>query len=154
MFSAQASQQGTAAMSWDIYVMEIPPEVTCVDDLPKDYDPGPIGTRAEIVSKITEICPIADFSSGLDWGTISGPGLAIDVNIGEEEPVMCVAFHIYGGEAVAGVVADILDGLGHRAFECGGGSKTGFFDRATADASFRQWREYRDHVVKIAKGGI
>lgn len=139
-------------MSWDIFVQDLPGEARSIADIPRDFRPKPLGSRSEIITKIKEICPLAAFSSDSGWGSISGPGLAIDVNVGDEEPVMCVAFHVYGGEAAPGVVADMLDGLGLRGLDCGGDSETGFFDREAAEGSFRRWREYRDHVLRVAKG--
>lgn len=136
-------------MSWDIYVMDIPETVRSVQDLPSGYDPKPIGERDVIIEKIREVCPEADFSDP-SWGHIAGRGCAIEVSIGDDTPVNCVAFHVYGGGDAVGIISEILQALGMRAFDMG--SETGIFDEAAAQESFRRWQHYRDQIRGLARG--
>jgi hypothetical protein len=131
-------------MSWDIFVQDLPVEAVSVEDIPEDFQPRPIGTRPELISRITQVVPSADFSDP-SWGTIEGPGYSIEVNIGHETEVDSFALHVRGSsdDAVA-VVTTILDHLGLRALDSASGE---FFDRNVAVASFHSWRNYRDQVV-------
>jgi hypothetical protein len=71
-------------MSWDIIVQDFPKDVKSAKDIPADYHPKPIGTRSEIIAKILEVVPSADFSD-LSWGDIDEDGWSIEVNLGDEE---------------------------------------------------------------------
>ncbi len=44
-------------MSWDVYVMNLPPGLESLDDIPKDYEPPPLGLRADIIAKISALYP-------------------------------------------------------------------------------------------------
>jgi len=131
-------------MSWDIFVQDIPREFTSVSVIPDDFDPKPIGSRTEIIEKICEVVPNVDFTNPT-WGLIHGDGYSIEVNIGDEDPLMSFAFHIRGGDQAAFVIADILDRLNLRAFDPQ--SDSGIFSLANGVESLRKWRAYRDRVV-------
>ncbi len=130
-------------MSWDIFVADYPRSARTVKDIPDDYVPSPIGTRTNIIARIKEVVPSADFSDP-SWGRIRSDTFSIEVNLGDDEELMSFAFHVRGGEEAVPVIADILDRLNLRALESGSG---GFFERHTAAAGFQQWRGYRDRVV-------
>lgn len=130
-------------MSWDVYVMDLPPSAERVADIPSDFEPAPLGQRTEIIAKIREVVPFADFSNPA-WGHIDTSEFAIEVNIGDEEVVSSFVLHVRGGDAAAGAVVAILDHLGLRAIETGAGE---ILDPATAADALRQWRAYRDQIV-------
>ena len=133
-------------MSWDLYVMKVPPSIEMVDDLPADFIPPPILSHADLVSAISRIAPAADFTDPA-WGRIDGPDYSIEVNVGREDPVTSFAFHVRGdGAAATDVVADIIEGLGVKAIDSGREDGR-FFDRAGALESFNEWRTYRDKVI-------
>ena len=136
-------------MSWDIFVQDIPKDVKTVEEIPNDFQPNPIGTRSEIIRKIQQAVPEADFTNPA-WGHIRGDGWHIEVNIGdEEEKCTGFAFHVRGGDEACGVIAAILDPLQLRAFDTQNG---GFFVASPeAVESFRAWRKYRDQVVNGKK---
>lgn len=132
-------------MSWDIFVQDIPPDVTSVEEMPEDFRPGFIGTRQAIIEAIRRVVPEADFSDPA-WGTIAGPQYSIEVNIGAADPVTSFALHVSGGDQAAYVVHDILAELGLRAFDPS--NPTGIFalDDGSLDG-LRKWRAYRDRVL-------
>ena len=134
-------------MSWDIFVQDFPPDAHTVDDIPDDFEPAPLGPRAEIIEKIREVMPFADFSDPT-WGLIDGDGFSIEVNLGADESVDGFALHVRGGDLAAACVVAIIEHLGVRAID----SSTGdFFKPADAVASLQKWRAYRDHVVGSAE---
>ncbi len=49
-------------MSWDIFVADYPRSARTVEDIPDDYVPRPIGPRTDIIARIKEEVPSADFS--------------------------------------------------------------------------------------------
>jgi len=137
-------------MSWDIFVRDIPPTAQSVDDIPDDFVPRPLGSRAEIIHLIGEVVPGVDFSDP-SWGTFEGPDFSVEFNIGAAGVVDCLALHVRGGDAAAGLVADLLLRCGWRAFDPS--SESGIFDPGTAVQSLQRWRAYRDHVVRSDNAG-
>jgi hypothetical protein len=85
------------SMSWDIFVQDLPPEAQKLTDIPADFRPQPLGSRAEVVAKIKAIVPQANFADP-SWGIIDGGDFSIEVNMGEEDPVTGFAFHVRGGD--------------------------------------------------------
>jgi len=131
-------------MSWDIFVQDIPPSARRTEDIPHDFDPAPLGVRADIIRSICEVVPSANFEDPA-WGTIDGPDFSIEVNLGNEPVVDGFAFHVRGsGDAVA-VISDILEHLGVRALDPG--SESGLFEPRAARESFERWRTYRDQIA-------
>jgi len=130
-------------MSWDIFVQDIPSSAKSPADIPDDFQPQPVGKRSDIIAKIQQVAPMADFSNP-SWGTIDGPNFSIEVNLGEDEQVQSFAFHIRGGDDAAGVVSEILAHLGLRAFDTGSGD---IFDPGSAVESLRRWRAYKDSIM-------
>jgi len=130
-------------MSWDIFAQDIPFDAQTIDDIPDTFVPGRIGKRSEIIGAIKQVVPFAVFSNPA-WGTIDGNGFSIEVSIGDEEDVGCVAFHVSGDSAAAAIISDILTHLNLRAFDMGTGD---IFDHSTAAAGMDRWRAYRDSVL-------
>jgi hypothetical protein len=114
-----------------------------VQDIPDGFRPGPIGRRGDLIRAIGEVVPSAEFSDP-SWGVINGDGFSIEVSMGRDETVDCIALFVRGGDTAVGVVADIIGRLGLRALDTGTGD---FFDPAAAVGSVQRWRAYRDRVI-------
>jgi hypothetical protein len=137
------------AVSWDLYVLNFPPDAASMADIPADHDYDIGMARSVLIERIKEVVPEADFADP-GWGRIELPDASIEVNIGDDDPVPSFALMVHDGSMAAGVVADILDHLGLRAAD--GDSESGFFDRGGAEASFATWRAYRDQVMGLDSG--
>jgi len=135
-------------MSWDIFVQDIPSDVKQISDMRErhgDFKPSPIGARSEIIKKIKEVVPEADFSNPA-WGIIDGEGFSIEANMGDAEECRAFTLHVRGGDAAAFVVCDILQMLNLRAFDPS--SRTGLFETGVdVVAGLLRWRRYRSDVV-------
>lgn len=131
-------------MSWDIFVLDLPRNVSKVADIPESFSPGVIGKRSEIIDALISLIPTADFSTP-EWGVIAGPDWSIEVNIGPEEDCRSFALHVRGGDGAVGAIAAILQRLNLRALN----SQTGEFFLADENAkeSFHRWKRYRDQVI-------
>jgi hypothetical protein len=133
-------------MSWDIFVQDIPPSAATPGDIPSDFKPADLGPRSEIIRKIRDIVPFANFEDPA-WGQVDGPGFSIEINLGAEPIVHGFAFHARGGDAAAAVISDILTHLGFRAFDAS--SESGMFEPGPqAEESQRRWHTYRDSVLR------
>ncbi len=138
-------------MSWDILVLNFPPDIKLFEDLPEGFAFTALGKRADLIAKILEVAPSADFSDP-SWGSLQGENWDIEINLGKEEETDSFMFHVRGGDGAVGAVGTILDHLGLRAYDI---ERQGFFV-ADADAlkSFQTWRSYRDHVAeRLNRGG-
>jgi hypothetical protein len=104
-------------MSIDIFFQDLPAGIDDAMEIPSDFLPGPIGSRAAVVEAITAAAPV-DFRDP-NWGRLDGNGYSIEVSLGPEDPVLSFAFHVRGPDLreVDLIVADILAGLGIRALD-------------------------------------
>jgi hypothetical protein len=136
-------------VSWDIFVQDLPAGAKSVADIPEDFVPKSLGPRAELIRKICQVVPDADFSDP-SWGLIRAPTFSIEVNIGKEAICDSFAFHVRGGgDGAVGLVAAILSHLGLRAID----AQTGEFFAWGQEAleSFRKWKAFRDQVMNDLK---
>jgi len=116
-------------MSWDIFIQDIPDDITCVDDIPDDFTPSPIGKRKDLIGKIQKDIPEANFSCS-NWGNINELKYSIEINIDDNEECYSIALHIRGDEHEAtAMVRRILLSLGLKAFDSK--SSTGLFKTET-----------------------
>jgi hypothetical protein len=135
-------------MSFDIIVQDLPEAARSIEEIPDDFEPRPIGSRAAIIDAIQQIEPGAVFDEPA-WGRIDGENYSIEINMGCDEPVLGFNFHITGGRGAIEVVARILDGLKLRALAPATGS--GIFTMDELGPAFATWEKYRDRVVDSAR---
>jgi hypothetical protein len=128
-------------MSWDVFVMDLPPGLKSIDEIPKDWSLRPFGKRADIIAKICALYPQASFRDP-SWGTLILPGVSIEFNLGEDEETDFLTMHVRGGDPAPHVVAHIVGELGMQAI-CTG-SKSGLleYDPASGSKAFDNWRGY------------
>jgi hypothetical protein len=130
-------------VSWDIHIQDLP-DVASVGDIPDDFEPRILGKRCDVIDRIAEIVPAADFSDPA-WGRIDGDGWSIEINIGEADDCDCLMLHVRGGgDDVVDVVAAILKRLAVRGVDLLTGE---FFEAEAARKSFEEWCVYRDQVA-------
>jgi hypothetical protein len=131
-------------MSWDIFVQDLPRGVQNVSEIADDFRPQPLGPRREIIARIQEVFPAADFSDP-SWGTCATANWSIEFNMGNEEICNGFALHVRGSGDAPVAIATLLNHLGLTALDTG--TETGIFDAAAAEASFDRWQAYRDEVM-------
>jgi hypothetical protein len=130
-------------MSWDISIQDLPKDVQNVADIPDDYQPSPLGARAEVIARIQEVLPEVDFTDP-SWGMLDQPGFSIEFNMGAEEICDGFMLHVRGGGDAMATVALLLEHLQLRGIDCQTGD---FFSIEAAQNSFEEWRAYRDRVI-------
>jgi hypothetical protein len=136
-------------MSWDVIVLDLPPEMTSKDPLPKNYERRPLGSCSDLIAKICAIFPNTDFSDP-SYGILRLPGCHIEFDMGmrSAETVDYIAMHVRGGKECPDVVAHILDGLKMRAIDA---STSHVFeqDPALRSRGFDRWQSFRSHVENL-----
>jgi hypothetical protein len=95
-------------VSWDVFVQDLPPGVRHTSEIPDDFHPKPLGPRGDIIARIQEIFPTADFSDP-SWGTCETGDWSIEFNMGDREVCKGFALHVRGGGDVAVAIARLLD---------------------------------------------
>lgn len=105
-------------MSRDIFVQDIPPDVTSVEQIPGDWTPAPLRVTSQAVREaVTKYAPHANFTER-KWGHVTLSDAEIEVNLGDEAPLMSFAFHVRGNPATASrFVSAVLASLHLRAFD-------------------------------------
>ena len=133
-------------MSWDVFAMDLPPEIKSIDEIPEGWSPSPFGKRTDIIAKICALYPAASFDDDLSWGNLRLPEVSIEFNLGKDEEVECLGMHVRGGDPAPHVVAHILRELGVRA-ACSD-SESGLFeyDPVSGSKAFESWRGYASFV--------
>ena len=130
-------------MSWDIFVQDIPAAARTVADIPDAFTPRPLGSRKDVIRRILGVVP-ANFDDP-SWGTFSGDDFSVEFNLGNEEELSSFTLHVRGGDAAAGLVADLLTRCGWRAFDPS--SDSGIFDPDGAVDGLKRWRACRDRLI-------
>jgi len=135
-------------MSWDIYILNFPASAKTMADVPRDFQPQPLGPRGDLIAKIRDVFPDADFSNP-DWGVFDGDGFSIEFGMGEKDICEHISLMIRGGGSPIPLIAALLDRLQLRGIDCQTGE---FFDVEAARASFGSWQQYRDQFIRKKDG--
>jgi hypothetical protein len=131
-------------MSWDLFVMDLPPDAKSAAAIPPGWMPRPLPAREDIIRTVLQVDSTADTSDPA-WVRVNGPGFSVEINIADKTPLTEFACHVRGGDLAVGFIATLLERLQLRALDPG--SASGLFDPATAPDSQARWRRYRDQVV-------
>jgi len=129
-------------MSWDILLQRFPQNASPTE-VPDDYAPPVIGSRAEVASSLRELFPAANTSDPA-WIVIDGDDFSIEVSTGDNEQCTGSTLHVRGGDGAVQAVMQIAQHFEMRALDC----STGEFMDAMVDpgSGFQQWRAYKDKV--------
>ncbi|GAB5526030.1 MAG: hypothetical protein Roseis2KO_39020 [Roseivirga sp.] len=100
-------------MSWDLFVQDWG-NVKSLEELPENFEPGPIGERTQIIEQISKAEPTVDFSDPA-WGILQNDQFSIEFNMGEEENLYSFAMHIRGEGRVSECIENILKQIKMRA---------------------------------------
>lgn len=102
-------------MSLDVFVQDLPRDVTRVEELPDDFRPGDLDlSRDEVLAAARAVGGEVD-DVGATWARWTGPGY--DIEIGLEHPERSFALHCSGdAPACRAAAVALVERLGVRAF--------------------------------------
>lgn len=126
-------------MSWDIFIQDYG-SYNKISEIPDDFKPKPFGNRDDIIKRMVEIYPEADFSDP-SRGIIDADAFSIEISISGDQIVDSITLHVRGDKLDADYVAKIVKIIGQRAFDTGTGE---FLDLNDPDLGFAKWRTYRN----------
>ncbi|MFD7023268.1 hypothetical protein [Promicromonospora sukumoe] len=128
-------------MSWDISLFNAPPGVT-IEEIPRDYEPSPLGSSAEVLGRLKATFVDLDLSDPT-WGFLNRQSWSIEFNVGGEDPVESIMLHVRGGGDAVQVVQETAHLLGCRAFDCSSGE---FIEDGGRDG-WADFQQFRDTVI-------
>lgn len=126
-------------MSWDLFIQSIPAKYTSMAAIPDGFTPKPLGAQAKVIKTIRTVLPGILFEHGFA-AVVSKHG-TVEIDIGHEDPVPCVALSCRGKEGILPLVRDLVEALGGRAFDTS--SDTGIFDPDAAALSLGTANAFR-----------
>lgn len=130
-------------MSWDVFIQDLPPDARSVRDIPDVFQPRPLGTRSEIISRIAARFPDADFSDS-SWGRLHRETYSVDISLTDQgETITGVTLHVRGSDDAVDAVVSLIDVIGGKAVDSWTGE---LFDQAVALHSMRRWRAYLEEI--------
>lgn len=130
-------------MSWDISIQNLPDSAVSISDIPEDFQPPSLGSRAGVIASILKAIPDVDFSDP-SWGMLRRKGFSIEFNMGGEEICDGIMLHVRGGGDSMHLIDQLLKSLNLRGVDCQTGD---LFTTDIASSSFSAWQEFRDNVV-------
>lgn len=144
--TSATSRGGYAAhMSWDVLFQDLPRCVRSLGEIPDEFRPGPLCTRAELVAAVRKVAPTADFSGS--WlAVLDANDFSIELDAGDGDPVCSVMLHVRGGDGALAVVQALSAALGRTAIDCSAGELMDF-ESPDPGKGFATWRAYRDRSV-------
>ncbi|MET9922911.1 hypothetical protein ABZZ04_38515 [Streptomyces sp. NPDC006435] len=130
-------------MSWDVFLLRLPDDITSVQEIPADHTPAPLGRRDDVLAAVARAVPEADLSDP-GWGTLSGPTWSIELNIGSNDPVESIMLHIRGsGDDVLTPVFRLAESLRCGVIDCTDGELIA----PGQSSGWHSFQQFRDQVV-------
>ena len=130
-------------MSWDLYIQDWG-DFNKLSEIPDDFKPLPIGTRAEIIEKIKQAEPLVDFNDE-SLGRLDTSEFSIEFNMGEAEILNSFVLHVRGNELAVPVIGNILDKLKLKAAD---GGEDSFFDINSSKENMSAWIQMRNKIIE------
>jgi hypothetical protein len=133
-------------MSWDLFIQSIPAKYTRMAAIPEGFTPKPLGAQAKVIKAIRAVLPGILFEHG--FAAVESKHGTVEIDIGHEDPVACVALSCRGNEGILPLVRALVKALGGRAFDTS--SDTGIFDPDAAAMSLGTANAHRNKATAKA----
>lgn len=134
-------------MSWDLFIQSIPAKYTSMAAIPEGFTPKPLGAQAKVIKAIRAVLPGILFEHG--FAAVESKHGTVEIDIGHEDPVACVALFCRGNEGILPLVRALVKALGGRAFDTS--SDTGIFDPDAAALSLGTANAHRAEATAPKK---
>lgn len=134
-------------MSWDIAIVNVPPEIETASDIPGDHSTA-LGSIESVHALLDLLYPAIDLSDPA-WGILSSPDYSIEFSIGKDDPVLSIALHVRGGDNAIEPIEKLCADTGWRAIDFGTGEFIAFDDNPAA--GLQAWRGYSEKIIASAR---
>jgi hypothetical protein len=133
-------------MSWDVSLFPAEGAPAPGKEIPEDWSPAPLGTAAEVRSRIADVLPAVVWDDK-GWGTLEGTGWSIEFNFGRKDPVESVMLHIRGNGNPLSVLSALCQRNSWAALDLSTGE---FLDLSAPSAKgWKEFRQFRDQLLRI-----
>jgi hypothetical protein len=132
----------------ELRIQHLPARLAAADQIPADFEPRPIGPRAEVVAAILRVWPDADVGDPARF-LIEGPKCTVELELGPEDPCTGLTVRLDDGRSGPFIVHDLLTELGQQALDPS--ASNGLF--ALPEDSLEGLAEWRKHREKLVKSG-
>ncbi|GAA5509349.1 hypothetical protein Rcae01_04848 [Novipirellula caenicola] len=131
-------------MSWDVLIMKTDGK-TAIHDMPKDYQPEPLGDADELRPQLSQFFADQIDWSDPAWGIFGCEYFSYEFNFSASGPVETFMLHVRGGGDAVTPLVQMCRHFGWMAVDCSSGD---FIDLDSPDAeSWSRFQAYRDKVV-------
>jgi hypothetical protein len=114
--------------------------------IPEGFTPKPLGAQAKVIKAIRAVLPGILFEHG--FAAVESKHGTVEIDIGHEDPVACVALSCRGNEGILPLVRALVKALGGRAFDTS--SDSGIFDPDAAAMSLGTANAHRNKATAKA----
>ena len=131
-------------MSWDICVFAAKEPPPPVDEMPNEWRGEPLGTTAEVRSKISACLPEVDWSNP-EWGHYDSDGLSLEFNVGGEGPSDGFMVHVRGGGDAVQALLKLSDRWNWYLLDVS--QREWLHHCSNVEAGWKGFQEYRNRVL-------
>ena len=126
-------------MSWDVYVMRMPPGAADVSQIPDDFELPVLGSAGEVRERIHQVVPAVDWGDP-KWGRLEGKGWSMELNLGKD-PTYSLMLHVRGGgDGAVEAVRLVAGALDADPIDMSTGAPA-------VPAGWEEWQLYRDRTI-------
>lgn len=131
-------------MSWDVLLLNLPPGIETIDQVPDDFDVN-LGPLQAVLTALNQV-----FDGQIDlrdktWGMLEGERYSIEFNIGSKDPCGSIMLHVRGEDSAIEPIKALCVHTGWSAFDTSSGELVDF--HGDAAVGLRTWREWKERVL-------
>lgn len=131
-------------MSWDVYIIRAEGYAS-IDDLPKDYEPEPLGDARDLRMQLSELFSELGWTESA-WGVLRDDKFSIEFNFSEAGNMKSFMLHVRGGGNPLGPIALMCKHFGWQAVDCSMGEFIDF--KKTSQIGWQGFQDFRDQVIE------
>ena len=133
-------------MSWDVILLDLPPEVTSISELEDDFG-SELGPVAAVRGTLVRLFPQIDFTDP-EWGILEAEDYSIEFSVDADDPCTSIMLHVRGTENALEPIRRVCAETGWKAFDCSDGELMDW--DGDPGRGLREWRAYRTQTMPDA----
>jgi hypothetical protein len=137
-------------MSWDLLLLNLPPGIETIDQVPEDCDVN-LGPLQAVLTGLNQVFGDAIYLRDQTWGMLEGEHFSIEFNIGSKDPCESIMLHVRGDDSAIEPIKALCFQTGWSAFDTSSGELLNF--HGDPAVGLRTWREWKDPVLPSADQG-
>jgi hypothetical protein len=131
-------------LSWGITIFKAPSSFASVAEIPDQYQPESLGSRAEVIDQIQKVFPTADFSDP-EWGSYEEDAFVLEFIMGSNKLCSTFGIRAHGQPVAIAAINHLLQNLGLRGVDH---QTSEFFTLPSGTQSYENWRAFKIQATK------